>query len=1411
MSFVKSFCALAILAAIALPTSVYGVAIGLNFGANTATEVIVSPEHTAALDALTGTGAPVWYNLSGATGAATAAGALTIDWNSSGLYNAGQYNVTENDASQQVFRGYLDDGEAGTSYQTGDGYGVSIEITGLSSWLSSIGATSYSVTLIHNTDWRYSTDTTGAGTVRLTDFTDVHVRSGLLDGSNAISDLPLLHTFDANPANFADRFYPTGANDNQTSSRRDRGTRYWQQEDDFTANSITVAALANPGTTTGPRGSIAAVILSAVSENITSLTIDRQTGGISLGKIGLEDLQILGYSFTSSAGSFDNTNWLSISNNYDDSGNGLVDSNDDWTVLTNVNSHTDLSEFNFDTPGDPGIISHSAPVNLGTPWLQTPFQDVVAELKLANGSSMFIPVNYTGVEIPMGDFTGDGSISASDWQAFLAADGASFAGLSKAEAYLLGDLDGDFDRDLFDFGLFEELFDEANGPGAFAHLLSNPVPEPGAMGLLAVVLGVGWGVSSRRSVLSRLMKVGHRCVSTSLGLLLAVSLAGTAQAVSIGLNFGGNFDGEMVDAGENTAGLDALTGTGAPTWYNFLGAAGTGTAGPLSVRWDSAINYSAGQENEPAGDASQQVFRGYLDDGDATPSYQPADGYGGSVNIKGITNWLTSIQAVSYKVTLLQNSDVSSLADFTDTEVRSGVLTGNNAIASLPLLHTFNANSANFGNHTYPTGENNGVTSARRGQGTRNMDQMEGFDDKNIVVASKAINSGIRGSIASIIISADPVDPVQLTVNTSSGLVSIKNTTGVALTIDSYRITSSLGTLDSDGWTSLYQQDLAGFPAGSTPTGTDGWVEGPGANQFGLTEYYLDDESFGPSVLEIGQSVSLGQAYAGTGQANDLALQLRTTSGVILTANVVFTETSVYGDYNGDGFVNLADYTVWRDNLGASITLPSEDPSQTPGQVTVEDYAVWKANFGQSTGGLSTSLSPTTVPEPSGVIIAGLAMVSLIGLRKKCWSLVTPLLLCLSVCLLATDTAKAAVHVDRLFSLGDDPFEGGNNGDVVGSANVTGGGILPNTTLDGEGPSGAYIDAHIAAGDPRYVDVSDRPLLTGGSQGVAFDGNDLLRSSLDDGTGISLNAPARFWNHELFDGDPLTPGVQSTYPFNYSNIFQHGMEVWAKPANATPNARQDLVLDSLQHGILITENNTWGMLHHAVVVDSGVPITNQWTHLMKITRDISATNQDDVAVLFVDGIAVAALAEGYNTNDHSPLAIGANQDASGNFYTGVLDDLRLFLWGNNTGTAAGPNGQMGMNYGTFTLSTDNVIVANAVGSYDEADVNLDGSVDQTDVSWFVTNWLHSKVLDGVPIGDLSTRAKGDLNYDGLVNLDDAVILHFGLLGQGQVGLNFSLLTDAKVPEPSAIILLATVALSFCTRRTILGVVRDRGN
>jgi hypothetical protein len=77
---------------------------------------------------------------------------------------------------------------------------------------------------------------------------------------------------------------------------------------------------------------------------------------------------------------------------------------------------------------------------------------------------------------------------------------------------------------------------------------------------------------------------------------------------------------------------------------------------------------------------------------------------------------------------------------------------------------------------------------------------------------------------------------------------------------------------------------------------------------------------------------------------------------------------SLPGDYNDDGIVDAADYTVWRDHLGQTYELPNEVAGVTPGIVTSEDYDAWVSRFGMTLSGSGVGAS-ASVPEPASVML----------------------------------------------------------------------------------------------------------------------------------------------------------------------------------------------------------------------------------------------------------------------------------------------------------------------------------------------------------------------------------------------------------------------------------------------------------
>ena len=82
---------------------------------------------------------------------------------------------------------------------------------------------------------------------------------------------------------------------------------------------------------------------------------------------------------------------------------------------------------------------------------------------------------------------------------------------------------------------------------------------------------------------------------------------------------------------------------------------------------------------------------------------------------------------------------------------------------------------------------------------------------------------------------------------------------------------------------------------------------------------------------------------------------------------------SVYGDYNHNGLVDAADYTLWRNTLGGSVTAYDAADGSGNGTIGPEDYAVWKSHFGQTLPMGSGGVAGSAAESPPAEIAAGAA------------------------------------------------------------------------------------------------------------------------------------------------------------------------------------------------------------------------------------------------------------------------------------------------------------------------------------------------------------------------------------------------------------------------------------------------------
>ncbi len=136
----------------------------------------------------------------------------------------------------------------------------------------------------------------------------------------------------------------------------------------------------------------------------------------------------------------------------------------------------------------------------------------------------------------------------------------------------------------------------------------------------------------------------------------------------------------------------------------------------------------------------------------------------------------------------------------------------------------------------------------------------------------------------------------------------------------------------------------------STPSGSDSF-------SFDLSSITsINDQATLYLRLAVASTVSAGGGTIGSGGTSRLD-------------NVTIWGTPLYGlagDYNLDGVVDAADYTVWRKSSGQTgAGLPAD--ANRDGAVTQADYEIWRARFGNSaaSGSGAGSTVSATVPEPA--------------------------------------------------------------------------------------------------------------------------------------------------------------------------------------------------------------------------------------------------------------------------------------------------------------------------------------------------------------------------------------------------------------------------------------------------------------
>jgi hypothetical protein len=379
-----------------------------------------------------------------------------------------------------------------------------------------------------------------------------------------------------------------------------------------------------------------------------------------------------------------------------------------------------------------------------------------------------------------------------------------------------------------------------------------------------------------------------------------------------------------------------------------------------------------------------------------------------------------------------------------------------------------------------------------------------------------------------------------------------------------------------------------------------------------------------------------------------------------------------------------------------------------------------------------------------------------IGRRILIASIAVVATMCIASATFATGT------LIRWLQMGE--YEGGTNG-----ASVSAGYDTPVNGSDQQ-----QIDLG-AVNSPTYRTITGRP-DGGGGIGVEFDPTQQQYMS-----GSALDRP---------ETSPWARTQSGAYYLN--GIADRGLQFWVRP---TSTSTQTLVMDTNDHGVRINSTGKFSMRYADVDYDSTVSAAaNTWYHI----ELVRPAGDDSRSRLYVNGVAAAVSApvNYYPSDTDTNMTVGANTAGSGEFFKGVIDDVRTYVYGTST------DANHATSYGAWNFATDNGFAASSVTGLKgvAGDVTNDGLLTTADKTAFIAGWMHKRVVSGFQIGDMLSHSQGDLNFDGITNIQDLLIMQSALTGAGMGTITAGELSG--VPEPATALMAIFVALP-------LALVRNR--
>jgi PEP-CTERM motif len=527
------------------------------------------------------------------------------------------------------------------------------------------------------------------------------------------------------------------------------------------------------------------------------------------------------------------------------------------------------------------------------------------------------------------DYNNDHQATPADWNLFMSQylSSSPVVPPNPATTY---DLVGNFGAigtngkvDFADLQKFQSYYAAAH-PGAGASSFpwaGSSVPEPGSLALAAMAL-VGL-------IASRARKLAKPMVAAAIGIIVLLAhQSAQAQLIEGFETIGkwGAFSGSDPNAGTITVATSTNVEAATEGTHSLKITQGQDNAAVFT--WNAATN-----PNWTTGDTAWNLLSHAVRVG--------AENYNLLVDSTFVPADLADVSSLQMSIGLNFNSQNIGLYSGEATTVKT--------TTTIPL--------ANF---NLPDAIDQGATS---------------YSAEISFTGNKAASGPYSAYVDNIrLVQVTQPDLLTLQVDRSTGAGVLKNLSANPISWNLLDVTSAGGALNASGWSSLADQNADG-------AGT--WVEAGGSSATELAEASLS----GSHTLAPGGTFPIGNVLNNSNHSEDLGFVIRKAAGPTnrtYDQNVIYinnypTPAGVPGDYNNNGFVDAADYTVWRDHLGQTFTLPNRDGTAS-GAINQADYTFWKTHFGNHAG--AGAEVGGAVPEPSTFVLCLIGFVT-VGLCRR--------------------------------------------------------------------------------------------------------------------------------------------------------------------------------------------------------------------------------------------------------------------------------------------------------------------------------------------------------------------------------------------------------------------------------------------